>query len=209
MRVTADPRESDPPGDRSNPSERPSKPVARANVPASGVRASSGRVRLPTATEWARALIMRDDWVIIDTETTGLASYDEVIEVAAIDRHGTVLVDTRVCPTVPISEGALRVHNITDESLEGAPGYPQVHERLVATISRVTVVAYNAPFDRRLLQQTARAHDLDFPDVPWECAMQRHREYLRGGRSGGLKGGDHSALGDCLATLRLIREMAG
>jgi hypothetical protein len=48
----------------------------------------------------------------------------------------------------------------------------------------------------------------------WECAMRRYAAYVgepskRGGyRSQKLSGGDHSALGDALATLRLIKEMA-
>jgi DNA polymerase-3 subunit epsilon len=48
----------------------------------------------------------------------------------------------------------------------------------------------------------------------WECAMRRYAAYVgepskRGGtRSQKLPGGNHSALGDALATLRLIEEMA-
>jgi DNA polymerase-3 subunit epsilon len=48
----------------------------------------------------------------------------------------------------------------------------------------------------------------------WECAMRRYAAYVgepskRGGyRSQKLPGGDHSALGDALATLQLIEEMA-
>jgi DNA polymerase III subunit epsilon len=48
----------------------------------------------------------------------------------------------------------------------------------------------------------------------WECAMRRYAAYVGepskpgGYRSQKLPGGDHSALGDVLATLRLIEEVA-
>jgi DNA polymerase-3 subunit epsilon len=49
----------------------------------------------------------------------------------------------------------------------------------------------------------------------YACAMQKYAAYTgqlntngRGYRMQKLQGGDHSALGDCAATLRLIQHMA-
>jgi hypothetical protein len=77
-------------------------------------------------------------------------------------------------------------------------------------------------FDRRMLEQTARRHEV--PDLPvsWQCAMERYAQYL--GQWSGRRGGyhrvslprgssygpdKHQALDDCFATLEVIRKMAG
>ncbi len=82
------------------------------------------------------------------------------------------------------------------------------------------MIVYNAPYDRRVWDAEvrslgARRGTLAGSLPAWECAMRRYATYVgepskRGGgyRSQKLVGGDHSALGDALAALRLIEEMA-
>ena len=43
--------------------------------------------------------------VIFDTETTGLDSDAEIIEISCITAHGSVLLDTLVKPTTSVPEG--------------------------------------------------------------------------------------------------------
>ncbi len=92
--------------------------------------------------------------------------------------------------------------------------YPDLLEALWAK----RVVVYNAPYDRRVWDaavvrlgaRAALAGEL----APWECAMRAFAAYAgerskRGGyKSQKLVGGDHTALGDARATLRLIERMA-
>ena len=157
---------------------------------------------------WARSLMGRTDWVILDTETTGLGSTDVVIQIGVTDHRGVTLVDTLVRPAVAIGSGAQAVHGISAEAVAGAPEFPAVLPGLVRAIAGKTVVAYNAPFDRRLLDQTAVRHGVTLPEVRWDCAMQRYTRFL-GVRSAKLPGAIHGATGDCLATLAVIRTMAG
>ena len=157
---------------------------------------------------WARSLIGRTDWVILDTETTGLGSTDVVIQIGVTDHRGVTLVDTLVRPAVAIGSGAQAVHGISAEAVAGARDFPTVLPELVRAIAGKTVVAYNAPFDRRLLDQTAFRHGVTLPEVRWDCAMQWYTRFL-GVRSAKLPGATHGATGDCLATLAVIRTMAG
>jgi DNA polymerase-3 subunit epsilon len=69
-----------------------------------------------------------------------------------------------------------------------------------------------------MFEQSARALEwpLAWPFESIHCAMQRYAEwygewndYFGSFRWQRLEGGDHSALGDCRATLELIRKMAG
>lgn len=80
------------------------------------------------------------------------------------------------------------------------------------------MIVYNASYDRRVWDAAVRtlgARGTLARELPaWECAMRCYAAYVgepskRGGyRSQKLPGGDHNALGDTLATLRLIEEMA-
>jgi DNA polymerase III subunit epsilon len=80
------------------------------------------------------------------------------------------------------------------------------------------IIVYNASYDRRVWDAEVRslgARGALAGELPaWECAMRRYAAYMsepskRGGyRSQKLPGGDHIALGDALATLRLIEDMA-
>ena len=68
--------------------------------------------------------------VVFDTETTGLTDA-EIVEIAAIDCSGKVLIDTLVAPLGKIEHGAVEIHGITNAQTRGAPTIaeimPQIH----------------------------------------------------------------------------------
>ena len=172
------------------------------------------------AASWARQLLIRRDWVVVDTETTGLANSDQVLQVAVLDPSGRVLVDTTVRPTCEIHPRASEVHGFTIESLGSAPTYDQVHDAIASHLAGRRVIAYNSPFDQRLLAQSAVAWGLPPVESLWECAMRRYAQYVGSRRRPGSeytwhklpRGAEsdaiHGARDDCLLTLKLIRHMA-
>jgi DNA polymerase III epsilon subunit-like protein len=96
----------------------------------------------------------RDDWVALDTETTGNG---DVIEVAVVRADGAVLVDTLVHSPQPITPGAASVHGIPKADVEAAPHWPSVWPALADALAGRPVLAYNASFDRsRLAGSVAR-----------------------------------------------------
>ncbi len=176
-----------------------------------------------TAASWARALLTRDDWVLVDTETTGLDSGAEVIDLAVLDRHGTVLLETLLRPRRPIPAQVTRIHGLGDHHVRAAPTFAQIWPRLGPLLAGRTIIAYNVAFDRRLLAQTATTHGVVMPTLAHECAMRRYVAYrtakgLPGGRGSyslenacrdhGIPIGGHRAASDCRATLALMRVMA-
>lgn len=118
-----------------------------------------------------REIVARGNWLSLDTETTGIDEDAEVVEVALVSPTGEVLFESLVRPLGPVSEEARRVHGITDEALAAAPTWPEVYARLVPLIGDRELVAWNAAFDRRVLQRSSTLHSLTFPELPWHCAM--------------------------------------
>jgi DNA polymerase III subunit epsilon len=170
------------------------------------------------AIQWARRLLAAPDaWVVLDTETTGLGITDEIIQIAILAPGGAVLFDSLVKPLgrTSIPSEAAAVHGITIEMLAGAPTFPQIAPRLCEVVGARTVIAYNAEYDRRMLAQTAVMSGARAPHWTWDCAMIQYARFVgewnprRGEyRYQRLRAGDHSAAGDCRATLKLIAAMA-
>lgn len=130
------------------------------------------------ALEWARWVLTRHCVVFLDTETTGVGRFDEVIEIAVLDASGRVLLQSLVQPTRPVHPEAVRIHGLTDAELARAPAWPMVYRELLAVLrSFPLVIAYNADFDRRLIAQTCGEHGLPPPEPDWHCAMRRFAEY--------------------------------
>ena len=170
-----------------------------------------------TAIFWARSLLDRMDWVILDTETTGISAGDEIVQIAVLSPQEDVLLNTLVRPTQPIPLQATAIHGITDADVIAAPAFPEVFDTLKQVTEGKTVIIYNAQFDLRLIRQTLTKHRIPDPgldDDQAECAMLQYAAWFGEIWSDGgykwqkLRGGDHTALGDCRATLALIRKMA-
>ena len=165
------------------------------------------------------------DLAFLDTETTGLDYTDQVIEIAIVDGTGDVLVDLRLKPSVAIHERAEEVHGISLTDLTDCPSWPDVEDTIKAALMGRKVVIYNAAFDIRMMKQTAAAFECDnawIDNLITDCAMagavRRYGATNQYGtislanavsRSGcGWHGKAHSALGDALTTLALVRKIA-
>lgn len=168
--------------------------------------------------QWAQSILAQpDQYIILDTETTGLEYDDVVIEIAAIDLSGTELINTRVLPDCEfsISRSASQIHGITKKQLQNAPTFRAVMQQLSAIATDKTILIYNAEYDTRLLAQTAMKEGWSIDLKNTSCVMLPYAEYIgewsdyHGNyRFQKLPGGDHTAIGDCRATLKVIHKMA-
>ncbi|MHC4413639.1 MAG: 3'-5' exonuclease [Planctomycetota bacterium] len=115
--------------------------------------------------------------VYLDTETTGLGSDAQVIDIALIDTDGTELINTLVRPTIPISIEATRIHGITNEDVATAATFGQILPNLNSYNDRLIVI-YNKSYDLRLCNQSAKANKIE-PWAPPEtiCAMELYAEF--------------------------------
>lgn len=177
------------------------------------------------AAAWAAALL-RHGFLVLDTETTGLEVDDELVQVAALDSTGEVLINTLIKPTKAIDPKAAAVHGLSHADLVDAPGFTAVYIQLSLALAGKTVIAYNADFDRRMITQTCQHYGLPMIRAKsWDCAMKgyapfggtwdaRHNSYRWHSLSAACTAmqipvvAAHSALGDCRLTLELIYRMA-
>src|SRR5690606_28350115 len=82
--------------------------------------------------------------LILDTETTGLGSVDEIVELSVIDMAGRTLINTLVKPKGIIPPEAQRIHGISNEGVSDAPTWAEVYPLFKHTVQGKKVVIYNA-----------------------------------------------------------------
>jgi DNA polymerase-3 subunit epsilon len=123
--------------------------------------------------------VVSDSFVFLDTETTGLDEFAEVVEVAVIDSEGNTLVDTLVKPTGPIPEAATEIHGISDQDVVNSPTFAEVwQEQLQPVFVDKSVCIWNAVFDLRIIHQTLFEYDLPPHDIQKvSCIMKLYADF--------------------------------
>ena len=140
--------------------------------------APAGEVDLPEEpTAWAKALSSRDDWVVVDTETTDRGSDADLIEVAVVGAGGEVVWQSLVKPMRKVSVIATKIHGLTDQDLRDAPSFGEIYHQSRKWLDRKLVIAYNAPFDRGVLRRACAR--VGVPEIParWSCALERYHQW--------------------------------
>lgn len=169
----------------------------------------------------------RDNFVILDTETTGLHD-GEIVQIAIINSEGTPLLNTLVKPVYGIPYDAYRIHGIHDEDVKDSPSWRDVAPLVKEVIAGFDVVVYNAVYDRKMMHKSAEKCGMDKIDwktiSPFFCAMVAFAEFY--GEWNSYHGNyrwqslsfaaqhlnisvknAHSAYGDCLMTLGILQGM--
>lgn len=99
--------------------------------------------------------MIRDDYIVLDTETTGLSPQnDRVIEVSAYKYENGVLTDTFVTlinPGRKIPYRITEITGITTYDVEYKPRFREIARELKAFINKFPVVGHNAKFDYNFL----------------------------------------------------------
>lgn len=124
--------------------------------------------------------------IAFDTETTGLdwAGEDRIIELGAVELVNHVPTGNTfrvlVNPGRPVSADTVRITGITDDMLQGQPGFaaPDVADTFLAFVGEATLVAHNAAFDRGFLNaELVRSGRPPIPEARWidTVALARKR----------------------------------
>ena len=178
-----------------------------------------------------KRLVRDGDYVVLDTETTGLHR-GEICEISIINQDGDVLLDTLVHTVHPIPPDAQRIHGISDDMVmsEDIPTWLEIQPTVREILRGRHVVIYNATYDRKMMHQSDEATGLDRVDYKAEanyyCAMEAYAEHFGdwndyhgsyrwqkltdAARRLGVEvdGKAHRALTDCQMTLGVIKAMS-
>lgn len=167
-----------------------------------------------------------EDYLILDTETTGLSTQDEIIELGIIDLNGQTLYHSMFNPNCLINPQAQAIHGIRLTDLQDAPNFSQEWHTIKTILRGKKILIYNAPFDLRMINQTARIHGHDtlLTNRDVNCVMRGYAQ-KRGiidpktkkprwvkleqalANEGIPTKQNHRATDDCLMTLALINKV--
>jgi len=180
---------------------------------------------------WAQDVQTLADY-IFDSETTGLdTSEDEMVSLAIINMNGDVVFKSLIQPIDPQAVyrtrdsgiSAFDIHGISAERLLTAPLFETIYPELFALLTGKKVIVYNWSYDIEMLNTMCERRNLPEIEIDGWCAMEQYAQFVgeqrakrdRKGRYIGweyrwqkLPGGGHTAVSDCLAVLKLIREIA-
>ena len=117
--------------------------------------------------------------VYLDTETTGITTNDEIIELAIIDRDGSPLFNQLVRPTRKIPPEATAINNITDAQVAGASPLPFVWQSIRAILDKRVIATYNAEFDLRMIRQSLALYNISWQTpVNQFCIMKCYAQFI-------------------------------
>jgi DNA polymerase-3 subunit epsilon len=204
---------------------RSTKPPTKKQKRARAILAVKAKLNSKEAKTSSKAVRWLDENpLFLDTETTGLDDQAQIIELAISDAQGTILLETKLRPSVSIDPEAEDVHGLTIEFLANAPTWPEVSDQVRKILCGRALVIFNADFDTRMFRQTAAAYG---EPVEWVSELKTHcAMYLAAdafgptNRHGSIsladavdfagvtwRGAAHGAVADTLATVDLVQAI--
>lgn len=106
-----------------------------------------------------------DNFVVIDTETTGLDNDDEVVELAVLSSEGEKLYHSYFYPEKEVNPGAAKVNHLTKAVLKEKVGEKKLDAaewaKILEVIGDKKILGHNIQFDIRLLSQTFKKNGVD------------------------------------------------
>ncbi len=173
----------------------------------------------------AREILSKEP-VFLDTETTGLGPFDEIIEIALVNHKGNIIFQSLVHPSISIPMEATWINNITNEMVQNAPSWQQIWPDIEPLLNGKIVAIYNSEFDVRLMAQTHRMFQMEWKKTFTPvCLMKLYAAYLgdwnsyrndfryvtleKAGQQCGIQiPNSHRAIDDTLLTYELLKYLA-
>ncbi len=159
-------------------------------------------------------------YAIIDVETTGGSpSMDRIIEVAVFVYDGEKVLDsfsTLLNPKRLIDPYVTKLTGITQEMVNDAPSFEDVHERLLEMTHEAIFVAHNVKFDFGMVRQEFKRLGIDFNRRQLDTVNLSRRvvpgfnSYSLGNICDSLGieiNARHRAYGDAEATVKLLEAI--
>jgi len=167
------------------------------------------------------ALKNLDDFIIVDTESTGVDKRAEITELAIVNyRDGQVLFNSLLRPynlDGYENSKARGVSGISTRELLNAPSLLEVWDEVFMALQWKHLTAFNADFDIRMIRNSAHTWGIDIPPFEGTCLMKLATAFFNldyfvsldeAAKHFGIDlGKRHRALGDALLTREVVMKM--
>lgn len=122
---------------------------------------------------WAKKAI-DTDFLVLDTETTGLEDDDQAVQLGIVSSTGKAVLECLFNPAPKrLPEKATAIHGITLDDVEFGLPFIAIGTALSFIFKELPLIyAYNADFDRRILQQTIKAWGMNIEVPPFYDVMK-------------------------------------
>lgn len=122
------------------------------------------------------------EFVVFDTETSGMPPSGRLVEIGAMRVRGSHVVDRfqrLVFPESPIPEQVIAIHGIDDAMVAEAPTADQVVAEFLAWVGKAPLFGHNVAFDARVLAGEAQRFGLQLPTNRTYCTLRAARRLLK------------------------------
>jgi DNA polymerase III epsilon subunit family exonuclease len=159
------------------------------------------------------------EYVVFDTETTGMPPGARLVEIGAVKVRGHHIVDRfsrLIHPECPIPPVVIRIHGIDDQAVANAAKANEVVPEFLKWAGKAPLVGHNVQFDATMLACEAARYGLPLPDNPTYCTLLASRRLLKYKSHAlqslvaelGLPAAEHHrALADALHTWNLMQKL--
>ena len=146
-------------------------------------------------------------FVVLDTETTGFARSDRIVEIALLTVVAGEVVDEFDTLVQPGRDpGPVHVHGITPAMLQAAPQFADLAWDIAARLNGAVIVAHNVHFDLRMLRGEFERIGAAFDPGDVVCTYRLTRKKLSlAAADAGVEHNAHTALGDARVAAALLR----
>ena len=170
------------------------------------------------AISWAKNMLINNNVLFLDTETTGIEKDAKIVDLGVIDNKGNVLINILLQPGISMPEGATAVNGITDSMLRDCPRFVQISSSVKKMLKGKTIIAWNSSFDKRMVENEFKNIGEIFEDCTWVDEMPMYANYAdkpkrnklcyAAKECGIIDEQSHRAVDDCLFTLEVLKYMA-
>ncbi|MEI7718843.1 MAG: 3'-5' exonuclease [archaeon] len=164
---------------------------------------------------------MKEAYVVLDIETTGLSRHSHrITEIAAVRVENFQVVkkfETLINPQIPIPSFITSLTGISDSMVKDAPVIGEVMPTFMKFVKEAPFVAHCATFDHGFLKHNAQVHLSQELTNPKICTMKLSRRLIPELRSYKLSSvcehfnvknsAAHRAMGDTEATSKIFSKL--
>lgn len=130
----------------------------------------------PAILRWAQQIVRRHP-LILDIETTNIATIDEITELAIVNIAGQVIFSSQVKPGQPVRATMDDIEKLPTSTLTQAPTFPEIWNQIYPLLIQNELIIYHAAFQLRVLRQTASRYQLALPAIVSHCMMGKYALY--------------------------------